>query len=96
MHLKHRERSHNQHRTLTAVGDTVNRVRTGDSPVEGVSVHGALSVLELPQVEETLSEPRVGPVQAGAPDSLANAPTQFHKHTPTIINTTGQTTRRYV
>lgn len=51
-------------------------------PVEGVSVHRSLSVLQLPQVEETLSEPRVGPVQTGAPDGLTektNVQTGIHE-----------------
>lgn len=43
-----------------------------DSPVEGVSVHGARGVLELPQVHGTLSQSRVGLLKAGAPDGLSN------------------------
>lgn len=50
--------------------------------MEGVSVHGSLGILQFPQVEETLSESRVGPVQTGAPDGLTektNKPTVFLK-----------------
>lgn len=47
--------------------------QTADSRVEGVSVHSARGVLELPQVDGALSESRVRLVQAGAPDGLWNA-----------------------
>lgn len=53
--------------------------------MEGVSVHCALSILQFPQVEETLSEPRVGPVQTRAPDGLTEK-TNTHKEFRKLIN----------
>lgn len=55
-------------------------------PVEGVSVHRALSVLQFPQVEETLSEPGVRPVQTRAPDGLTEK-TNAATASPKIIRT---------
>lgn len=64
---------------------SVNESSAGrkEGPVEGVSVHRSLGVLQFPQVEETLSEPRVRPVQTGAPDGLTektNATTVFRNN----------------
>lgn len=70
MHLHSRSQEGHADQTRTqAPGPSFLALLEG--PVEGVSVHTAISILQFPQVEETLSETRVRLVQTRVPDGLA-------------------------
>lgn len=64
------QKHHVQRFRIISERDVEKRAGEGRRPVEGASVHGSLIILQRPQMEEALCEPRVRSVQTRAPDAL--------------------------